>query len=154
MNSRNSAPANMQHWHIWQSIPLPSACTPHNRRHYSAQEDGCDTHIGCKRCAATCARLKHAFKPLPCSLISFTIPSLMALATPSPAHFQMHISKCTLPNAHFQNQVMSADARQAPCCSTHLPCSYIVAATVLQDRVGQYGHLGWAQAMATPVQIA
>ena len=65
-----------------------------------------------------------------------------------------HTLSCTCPNAHFQNQVMSADARQAPCCSTHLLCSYIAAATVSQDRVGQHVHVGWAQAVASPAQIA
>ncbi len=99
------------------------------------------THTaGRKKCVATSARLEHTFGSLPCSLISFTIPSLMALATPSPAH--------------FKNQLMSADARQAPCGSIHLLCSYIAAAAVLQDRVDQGVHVGWAQAAATPVQTA
>ena len=53
-----------------------------------------------------------------------------------------HTLSCTVPHAHFQYQVISADARQAPCCSTHLLCSYIAAATVLQDRVGQNVHVG------------
>ena len=53
-----------------------------------------------------------------------------------------HTLSCTFPNAHFQYQVTSADARLAPCCSTHLLCSYIAAATVLQDRVGQNVHVG------------
>ena len=51
-----------------------------------------------------------------------------------------HTLSCTFPNAHFQYQVISADTRQAPCCSTHLLCRYIAAATVLQDRVGQNVH--------------
>ncbi len=70
---------------VWHTHRVQKMC--HNRRQFSAHEYWCDTHRGCKRCAATCARLKHAFRPLPCSLISFTIPSLIALATPSPAHW-------------------------------------------------------------------
>lgn len=65
--------------------------------------------------------------------------------------------KCTFPNAHFQMHISKIKSCQQMLdkrlvAENHLLCSYIAAATVLQDRVGQHGHLGWAQAVASLAQ--